>query len=69
MENVVNIFCITAALWCPPYNVEFVDSDGECVYVCVDGQPMCPCITGPFDNMHEAEPVRVEIGRQTDGNR
>lgn len=54
-----NLFCAFAILWCPPYNVEFVDSSGECVYVCVDGVPMCPCVTGPFDNIHEPEEIEI----------
>lgn len=50
--------CMTLTLWCPPFNVEFIDSHGECVYVCVDGRLMCPCVTGPFDDMHE--PIEIE---------
>ena len=53
------LFCMLATLWCPPYNVQFIDSSGECVYVCVDGRPLCPCITGPFDYMHESEEIEI----------
>jgi hypothetical protein len=43
-------------------NVEIIDSDGKCIYVCIDGRPICPCVTGPFDNMEE--PVEAEYGKQ-----
>lgn len=36
---------------CPPANVTFVDSNGECVYLCIDGKRIEPCVTGPFDKM------------------
>lgn len=54
-----NLLCLFLTLTCPPYNVEFIDSQGECVYVCIDGRPICPCVTGPFDDMHEA--VEIDI--------
>lgn len=54
-----NIICAALVLWCPQYNLEFVDSTGECVYVCVDGVPLCPCVTGPFDNMGETEIIDI----------
>lgn len=36
---------------CPPANVTFVDSNGKCVYLCIDGKRIEPCVTGPFDKM------------------
>lgn len=36
---------------CPPANVTFVDSVGKCVYLCIDGKRIEPCVTGPFDKM------------------
>lgn len=35
---------------CPPVNAEIVDSNGECVYLCLGGKHY-PCITGPFDDL------------------
>ena len=58
----MQLFCILSILWCPQYNVEFVDSTGKCVYVCVDGKPICPCITGPFDRMHGPEEIEIVSG-------
>lgn len=58
----MQLFCILSILWCPQYNVEFVDSTGKCVYVCVDGKPICPCITGPFDRMREPEEIEIVSG-------
>lgn len=54
--------CLITTLWCPMANVEIIDSDGKCIYVCIDGRPICPCVTGPFDNMEE--PVEAEYGKQ-----
>lgn len=59
-REVMETLCLLATLWCPQYNVEFIDLNGNCVYVCVDGKPICPCITGPFDDMHDPELIDVE---------
>lgn len=50
------------SLYCPQYVTEFVDSNGQCVYVCVDGRAICPCITGPFDGIQGPEILEVDYG-------
>lgn len=39
-------------LICPSLfgTVDVVDLYGNSIYICVDGEPICPPITGPFDN-------------------
>lgn len=61
----VLFFCLAihTTLWgpspeplpCPPANATFVDSNGECVYLCIDGKRIEPCVTGPFDKMEVVE--------------
>ena len=54
MDKLTLYFLFSYSFICPPVNAEFVDENGQCVYICIDGKDL-PCITGPYDDIESLQ--------------
>lgn len=57
MIETVLLFFFTFLPQCDERNIEVLTSELNCVYQCVGGNIVFPCVTGPYDDM-ETEVLR-----------